>query len=847
MNKLKKNEKQNVLHKDILKYKSLKISTMKTSGITLIALVITIIVMLILAGVSLNAMIGNNGVITQAQTAKMAQAVAKLNEYMQSYAFDKRVEDKTYDIEKLYVSSGWLERKIEVDEEGNAYYTYIINKSKINDEDLLAQIDSGTGDPYSLKDVYGINPDFSVWYRDKSGNLINSEVQVVAIDDNTEVHFSNPALSSAIANAVGVDVADTKIGQLKNVTTLKLNYDGNDSDIKNLDDLYYLPNLKYLYIYNLNLDNIEGLKYASNLYYLESRYNTIANFDGLQYLSNLKQLQFYGTTNISTINDNNISEMFSKISSLQNITKLTINSMSDLSEMEKLNTGLQNLSSKSNIAYLYLYSNSNLSGDLNLTDMNNLKTIECYSCQITKILGLENMKLGYLQAQSNNLQYIGNLVIDYETYPNAYVYLQNNSNIEPSSITAISNYLINAAIYKIDAKYAQYIEGNTTLDYSSLRADDVTDGYITEIANSVTTVNLNGKNKLTNIDFLKNKNNITSLDLANCYGIDEENLTSTLSTLSGLVTLNLQGCYQLTDISFINNMPNLQSLYINNTSVEIDSDTNTNAEALNSSSVQNLNIGYSGTDEKYKCNNTNLTYIQPCISNLTITNGLQLSGNDVANQTFVSQLEKCTEITQLTMKNYTLSGVSSINLSKCTELKELRMNYLGIDSLNINGCSKLEIIELTNMKSGTAHFNAPDFSYCLKLNKLIYTGNFMTSTEFNTMCTQLQNANDFISLNVSTNSISDINKINLLSNLFELRMNQNNISDISSINSMSKLGILLLQNNNLDNTAVSDIATLSQTYNKLSKSAVYIGGNSNITDITLLTDLGFNETNLLSN
>lgn len=38
-----------------------------SKGITLIALVITVIVMLILAGVSLNATIGDNGIITKAQ------------------------------------------------------------------------------------------------------------------------------------------------------------------------------------------------------------------------------------------------------------------------------------------------------------------------------------------------------------------------------------------------------------------------------------------------------------------------------------------------------------------------------------------------------------------------------------------------------------------------------------------------------------------------------------------------------------------------------------------------------------------------------------------------------------
>ena len=42
----------------------------KEKGVTLIALVITIIVLIILAGVTINALVGENGIITQAQKAK---------------------------------------------------------------------------------------------------------------------------------------------------------------------------------------------------------------------------------------------------------------------------------------------------------------------------------------------------------------------------------------------------------------------------------------------------------------------------------------------------------------------------------------------------------------------------------------------------------------------------------------------------------------------------------------------------------------------------------------------------------------------------------------------------------
>ena len=52
----------------------------KNNGITLIALVITIIVLLILAGVTIATLLGDNGVLTKATEAKNEQADATVEE-----------------------------------------------------------------------------------------------------------------------------------------------------------------------------------------------------------------------------------------------------------------------------------------------------------------------------------------------------------------------------------------------------------------------------------------------------------------------------------------------------------------------------------------------------------------------------------------------------------------------------------------------------------------------------------------------------------------------------------------------------------------------------------------------
>ena len=54
----------------------------KNKGITLIALVVTIVVLLILAGVSIAMLTGDNGIITQSQNAKADTEQAKVEEHV---------------------------------------------------------------------------------------------------------------------------------------------------------------------------------------------------------------------------------------------------------------------------------------------------------------------------------------------------------------------------------------------------------------------------------------------------------------------------------------------------------------------------------------------------------------------------------------------------------------------------------------------------------------------------------------------------------------------------------------------------------------------------------------------
>ena len=110
----------------------------KQTGITLIALVITIIVLLILAGVSIAMLTGNNGILTQAKLAKENTVLAKNQEEkdldkINSYINEKTIKDNYTDIngDKATVPEGFT-----VDEKENIISKGLVvhGPDKVNDD-----------------------------------------------------------------------------------------------------------------------------------------------------------------------------------------------------------------------------------------------------------------------------------------------------------------------------------------------------------------------------------------------------------------------------------------------------------------------------------------------------------------------------------------------------------------------------------------------------------------------------------------------------------------------------------------------------------------------------------------
>ena len=112
----------------------------QNKGITLVALVITIIVLLILAGVSISLVVGDNGVLTQAKGSSDATKIGQMQEALQIAISDVQTEyfanyatnaNKTFD---EMVNAGTLHKALA----NQGYKLLKSDKSEYSDSDTDA-------------------------------------------------------------------------------------------------------------------------------------------------------------------------------------------------------------------------------------------------------------------------------------------------------------------------------------------------------------------------------------------------------------------------------------------------------------------------------------------------------------------------------------------------------------------------------------------------------------------------------------------------------------------------------------------------------------------------------------
>ena len=246
-----------------------------------------------MAGVSLNAIVGDNGIITNAMSAKQKQGMAALEEFLQEKylsVYDKDENNsnmtKVEVLQKYYKTYFYMPKDYGI---GNLSYVingdgkalYILKKSGLPKEIQEVMVGgSDEGKTYTdfqeLNDVYGVTTDLKVYYSGGKGSEIYALTDVELDNDNLERKvFDSSSQNGYYGTLSNYDVdgnGELSVDELKSVKNLVID---ENSNISSLSELFNLVTLEKLTISNKNLSNLEGIENCPNLYYVYFKNTTI--------------------------------------------------------------------------------------------------------------------------------------------------------------------------------------------------------------------------------------------------------------------------------------------------------------------------------------------------------------------------------------------------------------------------------------------------------------------------------------------------------------------------------------------------------------------------------------------
>lgn len=652
-------------------------------GITLIALVITIIVLLILTGITIAMLTGNNGILTRANDAKIETVVSTVKENLQLEQIEKTMDNKKLTPETLLAEKK-VKRTIQQGNDGNYYIYYILKENSVEGMQGL-----GKKNTTSLKDVFLIDDDLNVKYIASNGKEYGDNINNKILEDETEIRFANKAFSEYISKISGVTEEKMKFKWMKNQISLTIN----DPAIDSLEDLVFFPNLETLKLNNLTLDNLQGISNCAKLNHYEVNNSNIKNNDEISTLSNLKKYIDY-----CNINENNI-----KCLENLNLTYLRLYNYND----DKVN-----VISKITSLHFLLLTNTKLNSLGKLTELKNLNQLSVSGSKINSLEGIEKLEnLKIVSFDSNNISNI--LPLSYKTDFTT-INLKGNPNID-----ADRSHYQGENLEKLN-KISEVLDngGNIYLDVDKLK-----------LFNNYKSLDLSSQN-LTNLECIEGMTDLKDLNLSyNSISLQDEKSKQILSNMKNLKTLNL--IYNpITNIECINQLNNL-------TTLNLGKNNNINLKDIQDI-ISNIRLDIYDWSTLVNCDSNKITKIHSewstinQIPNLEKFNSLEeinFGNCTFENKESLSNISKVPSLKTLRIDTCDIHGYM-FDFSKLTNLKSLNLNKNSLWSEELENLKALK--NNTNLTISLENNSIIDTSALLELNsntKIRLTGNINLSQD----------------------------------------------------------------------------------------------------------------------
>lgn len=245
----------------------------KYNGITLVSLVVTIVVLLILAGVTINTLYGDNGIITRAK-----EAVTKNNKM----EIREIVEMTLSNIKMNYMSK-------QTDDKYINYFTYDLLNTELKKSGLKiisdkASIDSNLDDSFLTEKVLDID-DYKVIYISDNKQIYSMELRS---DNNSNIILESiDIVGERLSDIITKDnYGDLVNYSVNNVNDWKIFYNDGDN--------IFLISSYYVLIDSINQDATGISKYNDYVGFWqdESKFRTVGNSDISNTVINKMQFQW---------------------------------------------------------------------------------------------------------------------------------------------------------------------------------------------------------------------------------------------------------------------------------------------------------------------------------------------------------------------------------------------------------------------------------------------------------------------------------------------------------------------------------------------------------------------------
>lgn len=456
-----------------------------------------------------------------------------------------------------------------------------------------------------LRNVYGINKDFSVWYIDENGKMYGAKKIVEMPIDPLEIVKASDGLKQGI----GIE-GDLTVGDVRGKTKLSIDGSKMIEQIKDLDELTYFPNLSEITLKNLNLNNISGLQYLPNLKSIWFDNMIVKDYSGLEFALNVTGFYLINGS-VTEENIENLTSQFAKMASLETVRIRNNDSLTKIPKLKSLGKiktlwieenknltniyGLSTVDNKSDLLELGLQDN-NLTDVVETTDKH-----DEYDYILPKITDSSVINMSFIDGY-RNLEAILCGPRDNTFYENGVRDATSNNQINLHYLSGLKNGQLVGInnlkkLSRVNFEYSDIFDvevlelfenensknqilknvlllGNLNLKNSQInliagllencRSYSLSGCYLGLLNSNKGFLDYNNSG-LENLSFLDGNKKTTSLLLKSCNFDDSQ--TQYIGKMTQLTRLDLSNCKNINDFSFLRKLSNLTDLSVSKTNV----------------------------------------------------------------------------------------------------------------------------------------------------------------------------------------------------------------------------------------------------------------------------------------